>query len=297
MAANYSRYGFRAISTKTTQAKMSSASEFSLESVTTVALFKELERRLQSSGALAQSKKKAIKSKSSTAPAATEPEASASDSASVQSKRSVGAGTAAWLEISGKITPLVQTVKAALTEEAKASGSAPPKFGSVHLKAAGYLKSSLVSAVDGSYAEPSLAQVRAAVVFLLANPDYKSPNALKNEAKKAAAPSEPAPKPKAAEPKPKAAEPKPKAAEPKPKAAEPKPKAAEPKPKTKEPSNAGAPLPPSAEEEDEDSVDPLEVDGEDYYYQASTGKVWLASGEVEEDNAIGTYDGTKITLF
>ena len=269
---------------------MSSASEFSLESVTTMALFKELERRLQSSGALAQSKKKVIKSKSSTAPAATEPEASASDSASVQSKRSVGAGTAAWLEISGKITPLVQTVKAALTEEAKASGSAPPKFGSVHLKAAGYLKSSLVSAVDGSYAEPSLAQVRAAVVFLLANPDYKSPNALKNEAKKAAAPSEPAPKPKAAEPKPKAAEPKPKAAEP-------KPKAAEPKPKTKEPSNAGAPLPPSAEEEDEDSVDPLEVDGEDYYYQASTGKVWLASGEVEEDNAIGTYDGTKITLF
>ena len=269
---------------------MSSASEFSLESVTTMALFKELERRLQSSGALAQSKKKVIKSKSSTAPAATEPEASASDSASVQSKRSVGAGTAAWLEISGKITPLVQTVKAALTEEAKTSGSAPPKFGSVHLKAAGYLKSSLLSALDGSYAEPSLAQVRAAVVFLLANPDYKSPNALKNEAKKAAAPSEPV---KATEPAPKTA---PKAAEPKPKAAEPKPKAAEPKPKAAERSNAGAPANPFAEEEEEDSVEELEVDGESYYLQASTGKVWRADEEVTEDNSIGLWDGTKITL-
>lgn len=262
---------------------MSSASEFSLESVTTVALFKELERRLQSSGALAQSKKKVTKSKSSQPSTAAEPEASASDSASVQSKRSVGVGTAAWLEISGKITPLVEQVKTALREEAKSKGSAPPKFGSVHLKAAGYLKSSLVSAVDGSYADPSLAQVRAAVVFLLANPDYKSPNALKNEAKKAAAPSEPV---------------KAKKEPAKPKAAEPKPKAAEPAPgeKGSERSNAAAPNP-FEEEEDEDSVDPLEVDGEDYYFQASTKKVWLASGEVEEDNAIGTYDGTKITLF
>jgi translation initiation factor IF-3 len=258
---------------------MSSASEFSLESVTTMALFKELERRLQSSGALAQSKKKVIKSKSSAALAATEPEASASDSASVQSKRSVGAGTAAWLEISGKITPLVQTVKAALTEEAKTSGSAPPKFGSVHLKAAGYLKSSLLSAAAGTYAEPSLAQVRGAVVFLLANPDYKSPNALKNEAKKAAAPSEPV-----------------KAAEPKPKAAEPKPKTAATAAKAAEPSNAASAPNKEVVEEEEDSVEELEVDGESYYLQASTGMVWRADEEVTEDNSIGLWDGTKITL-
>jgi len=44
-------------------------------------------------------------------------------------------------------------------------------------------------------------------------------------------------------------------------------------------------------------VEELEVDGESYYYQASTGKVWRADGEVEEDNAIGKYDGVKITLF
>jgi predicted lipid-binding transport protein (Tim44 family) len=261
---------------------MSSASEFSLESVTTVALFKELERRLQSSGALAQSKKKVTKSKSSTAPTATEPEASASDSASVQSKRSVGAGTAAWLEISGKITPLVQQVKTALTEEAKSKGSAPPKFGSVHLKAAGYLKSSLVSAVNGSYAEPSLAQVRAAVVFLLANPDYKSPNALKNEAKKAAAPSEPV---------------KAKKEPAKPKAAEPKPKAAEPAAGEKDSGRSNAASAPNKEaEEDEDSVEDLEVDGESYYLQASTGKVWRTDEEVTEDNSIGLWDGAKITL-
>jgi len=268
---------------------MSSASEFSLESVTTVALFKELERRLQSSGALAQSKKKVTKSKSSQPSTAAEPEASASDSASVQSKRSVGAGTAAWLEISGKITPLVQQVKTALTEEAKSKGSAPPKFGSVHLKAAGYLKSSLVSAVDGSYAEPSLAQVRSAVVFLLANPDYKSPNALKNEAKKAAAPSEPV--------KAKKEPAKPKAAEPKPKAAEPKPKAAEPAPGEKGSERSNAASAPNKEaEEDEDSVEDLEVDGESYYLQASTGKVWRVDEEVTEDNSIGLWDGAKITL-
>ena len=255
---------------------MSSASEFSLESVTTVALFKELERRLQSSGALAQSKKKAIKSKSSTAPAATEPEASASDGASVQSKRSVGAGTAAWIDVSGKVTLLVKEVKAELTAEAKSKGKEEPKFGSVHLKAAGYLKKDLTNE-DKSFKEPTLAQVRTAVTFLLANPDYKSPNALKNEAKKAAAPAAPS---APAEPK---AKKEPKAKE--------QPKAAS------VPAPAPAPAPAAAAEEDEDSVDPLEVDGEDYYYQASTGKVWLASGEVEEDNAIGTYDGAKITLF
>ena len=43
-------------------------------------------------------------------------------------------------------------------------------------------------------------------------------------------------------------------------------------------------------------MEELEVDGESYYLQASTGKVWRADEEVTEDNSIGFWDGTKITL-
>lgn len=258
------------------------ASTQTIENISTASLLKELERRLQASGALPKGKRVAKKAK----------EVDASDAESTDSKpRSIGAGTAAWLGISGKITPLVQQVKALLTEEAKTKGTEAPKFGSIHLKVAGYLKKDLTNE-DKSFKEPTLAQVRTAMTFLMANPEYKSPNALKNAAKPVPADgSPPAEKVKGKggrKPDPEVAARK--AREATEKAAKKAEKEA------KKPAAAPAPAPAPAAEE-EDSVDPLEVDGEDYYYQASTGKVWLASGEVEEDNAIGTYDGTKITLY
>ena len=261
------------------------ASTQTIENISTASLLKELERRLQVSGALPKGKRVAKKAK----------EVDASDAESTDSKpRSIGAGTAAWLGISGKITPLVQQVKALLTEEAKTKGTEAPKFGSIHLKVAGYLKKDLTNE-DKSFKEPTLAQVRTAMTFLMANPEYKSPNALKNAAKpvpaEGSAPTEKVKGKGGRKPDPEVVARK--AREATEKAAKKAEKEA------KKPAAAAAAEAPNPFDDDaeEDSVDPLEVDGEDYYYQASTGKVWLASGEVEEDNAIGTYDGTKITLY
>ena len=258
------------------------ASTQTIENISTSILLKELERRLQASGVLPKGKGKKVKAAK---------EIDASDAESTDSKpRSIGAGTAAWLGISGKITPLVQQVKAILTEEAKTKGTEAPKFGSIHLKVAGYLKKDLADA-DGSFKEPSLDQVRTAMNFLMTNPDYKSPNALKNAAKPVPADgSPPAEKVKGKggrKPDPAVAARKAREAE-----------AKEAKKAQKEAKKPAAPIPTPAPPADEDeSVDELEVDGENYYYQSSTGKVWRADGEVEEDNAIGKYDGVKITLF
>jgi len=264
------------------------ASTQTIENIATSALLKELERRLQASGALPKGKRVTKKVKDSK-------EADTSDAESTDSKpRSIGAGTAAWLGISGKITPLVQQVKSLLTKEAETKGTEAPKFGSIHLKVAGYLKKDLTNE-DKTFKEPTLDQVRAAMNFLMANPEYKSPNALKNAAKPVPADgSVPAEKPKGKggrKPDPEVAARKAReAAEKEAKKAEKE--AKKPAPKPTPPTPAPAPT-----DEEDESVDPLEIDGEDYYFQASTKKVWLASGEVEEDNAIGTYDGTKITLF
>jgi len=116
------------------------------------------------------------KAKSKSSASASAEDGKEDDDSSVKSKRSIGAGTQAWIDISGKITPLVQKVKAALTEEAKSQNKEAPKFGPIHLKAAGYLKSDLKNE-DGSFKEPSYDQVHAAVLFLMANPDHKSANA------------------------------------------------------------------------------------------------------------------------
>jgi hypothetical protein len=261
------------------------ASTQTIENISTSILLKELERRLQASGALPKGKGKKVKAAK---------EIDASDAESTDSKpRSIGAGTAAWLGISGKITPLVQQVKAILTEEAKTKGTEAPKFGSIHLKVAGYLKKDLTNE-DKSFKEPTLAQVRTAMTFLMANPEYKSPNALKNAAKPVPADgSAPAEKVKGKggrKPDPEVAARKAREAEAK--------EAKKAQKEVKKPAAAAAPISTPAPPSDEDeSVDDLEVDGENYYYQASTGKVWRADGEVEEDNAIGKYDGVKITLF
>jgi len=264
------------------------ASTQTIENIATSTLLKELERRLQASGALPKGKRVAKKVKDSK-------EANTSDAESTDSKpRSIGAGTAAWLGISGKITPLVQKVKALLTEEAKTKGKEAPKFGSIHLKVAGYLKKDLVDA-DGSFKEPTLDQVRTAMNFLISNPDYKSPNALKNAAKPVSADgSAPAEKVKGKggrKPDPEVAARKAREAQ------EKEAKKAAKEAKKPAPAPVSAPAPAPASDEEEEAVEVLEVDGESYYYQASTGKVWHADGEVEEDNAIGKYDGVKITLF
>ena len=140
------------------------------------------------------------KAKSKSSASASAEDGKEEDDSSVKSKRSIGAGTQAWIDISGKITPLVQKVKAALTEQAKSQNKEIPKFGPIHLKAAGYLKSDLKNE-DGSFKEPSYDQVHAAVLFLMANPEHKSANADAKSKKEApaapsAAPSE-APKEKA----------------------------------------------------------------------------------------------------
>jgi len=238
------------------------------------------------------------KAKSKSSASASAEDGKEEDDSSVKSKRSIGAGTQAWIDISGKITPLVQKVKAALTEQAKSQNKEIPKFGPIHLKAAGYLKSDLKNE-DGSFKEPSYDQVHAAVLFLMANPEHKSANADAKSKKEApaapsAAPSE-APKEKAKpgrKPDPLVAARKAKEAEDKAAKASAK---EQKKPQTA--SNAAAPASawaaPSAEAEEEAEVEEIEIDGEELYYDPASGKVYERNDGALGDE-IGTYDG--ITL-
>jgi hypothetical protein len=256
---------------------------------------------------LPKSKAKSKSSASASASSASAEDGKEEDDSSVKSKRSIGAGTQAWIDISGKITPLVQKVKAALTEEAKSQNKEMPKFGPIHLKAAGYLKSDLKNE-DGSFKEPSYDQVHAAVLFLMANPDHKSANAdakSKKEASGAPSPSAPSAAPSVApEQKEKAKpgrKPDPLVAARKAKEAEEKAAKAsakeQKKPQTA--SNAAAApasawAAPSAEaEEEEAEVEEIEIDGEELYFDPASGKVYERNDGALGDE-IGTYDG--ITL-
>ena len=285
---------------------MSTIQSLSLENAAMMKELKEVKSLVQS--LLSSAPKSKVKSKPS---GPSDPSASAEegkDDDSVKSKRSIGAGTQAWIDISGKITPLVQKVKAALTEEAKSQNKEAPKFGPIHLKAAGYLKSDLKNE-DGSFKEPSYEQVHTAVLFLMANPDYKSANAdAKSKKEPSAAASVPAASaasavPSAPEQKEKAKpgrKPDPLVAARKAKEAEEKAAKASAKEQKKPQaaSNAAAApasawTAPSAEAEEEAEVEEIEIDGEELYYDPASGKVYERNDGALGDE-IGTYDG--ITL-
>lgn len=282
---------------------MSTIQSLSLENAAMMKELKEVKSLVQS--LLSSAPKSKVKSKPS---GPSDPSASAEegkDDDSVKSKRSIGAGTQAWIDISGKITPLVQKVKAALTEEAKSQNKEAPKFGPIHLKAAGYLKSDLKNE-DGSFKEPSYEQVHTAVLFLMANPDYKSANAdAKSKKEPSAAASVPAASaaPSAPEQKEKAKpgrKPDPLVAARKAKEAEDKAAKASAKEQKKPQaaSNAAAApasawTAPSAEAEEEAEVEEIEIDGEELYYDPASGKVYERNDGALGDE-IGTYDG--ITL-
>jgi len=279
---------------------MSTIQSLSLENAAMMKELKEVKSLVQS--LLSSAPKSKVKSKPS------DPSASAEegkDDDSVKSKRSIGAGTQAWIDISGKITPLVQKVKATLTEEAKSQNKEAPKFGPIHLKAAGYLKSDLKNE-DGSFKEPSYEQVHAAVLFLMANPDYKSANAdAKSKKEPSAAASVPAASaaPSAPEQKEKAKpgrKPDPLVAARKAKEAEEKAaKASAKEQKKPQAASNAASAPasawtaPSAEAEEEAEVEEIEIDGEELYYDPASGKVYERNDGALGDE-IGTYDG--ITL-
>jgi hypothetical protein len=87
-----------------------------------------------------------------------------------------GADTQAWIGVIRKIASVAQKVAAALTEEAKSQKKEAPKFGSIHVKAAEYLKNDLKNE-DGSFKEPSYEQVHAALLSLMAKSDLNSATA------------------------------------------------------------------------------------------------------------------------
>lgn len=266
-----------------------------LEQLDAKILFAALEKKLASAGMLQKKRGKKAAASSS----------SASDAASdAGSTRSVGEGTKAWNELTKSVSGLVKT---ALDGEKGGAG--------FHLKVLSYLKNEKGLAAGQT---PSLELVKEAVAYLKKNADYKTPNQKNKEEKSSSAPAaakvdsdseeseaeeeKPAPKPvekkKAGRPKmseeEKAAKKEAKKAEKKEakkeEKEEKKPKKEVKKFETKKP----VPVPePEPEEEEEAEMEAIEIDGEQVFWNQSTGEVF-ENIEGAMGDLVGTFDG--ITL-
>ncbi len=253
--------------------------------------------------------KKGKANKSMSKKSASASAAGGSDSASeAGSTRSVGEGTKAWNDLTKIVSSLV---KEALAGEKGGAG--------FHFKVLSYLKNQKGLKTGES---PTLEMVKEAVSFLKSNPEFKSPNQKSKEEKTASLPSEegpaeaevsaPAEKKKPGRPKgavkseedkeaakaaKKAEKEEAAAAKKAEKEAEKAAKKAEKKPEVKKaapaPKKAPEPVEDDSEEEEMEMV-PMEVDGQQLFWNESTGEAFEnIEGALGE--CVGIFDGITLT--
>lgn len=225
--------------------------------------------------------------------------AGASDSASeAGSTRSVGEGTRAWNDLTKIVSSLV---KEALAGEKGGAG--------FHLKVLSYLKNQKGLKTGES---PTLDMVKDAVSFLKSNPEFKSPNQKTKAEKKASMPSEdeaeapvsaPAEKKKAGRPaksdeEKEAAKSAKKAEKELAASAKKAEKATKKTEKTEVKKSTPAPKitpqPVEEEEEGEVAMEAFEFDGQQLYWNESTGEAF-ENIEGALGDLVGTFDGITLT--